>query len=651
MNHQTEQLPYNQWQPAVSAAEVFSDLIQLGGVKAVGDNIFWLEGRPAENGRVVLVKRDGRGGIKDITPDGYYIRSRVHEYGGGAWAISGNLVVFVNFSDQRIYKQVIGREPVALTPEYPEGEFFNKFGGLEISPDNHWLVFVWEKEHADPGRSQNLLGCIDLTADGIVEPVVIISGSDFYSAPRLSPDSDKIAWTSWDFPYMPWDSTELYVAEFTNGHVDETSIEQIIGGYPDAVLSHQFDFNGDIYFVMDRAGCDENDDRNWANIYRYSGNSVQAVTAMRAEFGFPQWNLSMSQLETENCGRILATYYQQGKNRLIEINTATNENKVVPADLDAFGSLSFIDEHRVALIGSRPDTAAAVMTLDINNGEYEEIIRSTGVEMHIDDISLAEFISFPTAEGVTSYAYLYLPGNRHYTAVSGDKPSLIVMAHGGPTARTSASSLSLVKQFWTTQGYAVLDVDYRGSNGYGRTYRDALLGKWGISDAEDIANGVRHLIGEGIVHPDRVAITGGSAGGYAVQRALTVYPELFRAGASYYGIGNLETLARLTHKFESRYLDRLIGRPYVEGEPEYKERSPINHLDKLQAPMILFQGSEDKIVPPETSREMKQILDEKGLRCEYIEYEGEAHGFRSKQNNIDALNREAEFYREVFSQM
>lgn len=643
-------LPYCQWQPLITPEEVFSDYIHLGDVKAVGDNLYWLEGRPAENGRVVLVQRDSWGNINDVTPAEYYIRSRVHEYGGSAWAIRGELVVFVNFKDQRIYKQIIGRDPVSVTPEHTEGEYFHKYGGLEISTDNNWLVFVWEKEHADPGKTVNVLGCIDLTADGIVEPVELRAGRDFYSRPSLSPAADKIAWTSWDFPYMPWDSTELTIADFNNGRIVESSIKQITGGYPEAVLSHQFDTKGDLYFVMDRAGCDENDAGNWANIYRYHNDKIEVITAMQAEFGFPQWGLGTSQLATGNKDKLLAAYFKQGKNKLLTIDTVSNDINEIPADLNAFGSLSFVDEQQLALIGSRPDISPAVFILDLTNAKYREIIASTSSKMHSDDISLAEHISFPTSDGETSYGYLYLPGNTCYLAPEKEKPPLIVMAHGGPTARTSASSLSLSKQFWTTQGYAILDVDYRGSNGYGRSYRDALLGKWGISDAQDIANGVRYLIKKGIVHPGRIAITGGSAGGYAVQRALTEFPELFQAGASYYGIGNLETLARLTHKFESRYLDQLIGRPYVEGDFEYKERSPISHLDQLQAPLILFQGADDKIVPPETSREMKRILDEKGLRCEYVEYEGEAHGFRSKANNIDALNREAAFYREVFLQ-
>ena len=611
--------------------------------------LYWLEGRPAENGRIVLVQQDSQGNVRDITPREYYIRSRVHEYGGGALAMQDDTVVFTNFTDQCLYKQIIGGEAVALTPASGEGEYFHKYGGLDISSDKRYLVFVWEKEHKDPALTINVLGVLDLNTDEAREPVALISGSDFYSAPRLSPNGDRIVWTSWNFPYMPWDSTGLYIADFDNGRIVESSITKISGDHPIAVLSYQFALNGDLLFVMDRAGCKENDPGNWSNIYRYHNNQVGAVTAVQAEFGFPQWQLGMSNFEPGPSGSIAAACFRDGYNKLLVIEPDTNAISEVKTELDAYGSLSFIDSHTVALIGSTQETVPAVTTLDLNSGDYREIKRTSSVEMNPGDISRGRHISFPTTDDAICYGYLYLPKNGNYTAPDDDRPPLIVMAHGGPTARTSAASLSLTKQFWTTQGYAILDVDYRGSSGYGRAYRDLLLGQWGVADAEDIANGVRYLIKEGIVDPNRIAITGGSAGGYAVQRALTLYPDLFHAGASYFGIGNLETLAKLTHKFESRYLDLIIGKPYTEGDPLYRDRSPINHLEKLQAPMILFQGADDKVVPPETSREMKRILDEKGLRCEYVEYEGEGHGFRSKANNIDALNREAAFYREVFS--
>lgn len=643
-------LPYTQWQPAITPEQVFSDFIYLVDVRAAGDKLYWLEGRPAENGRVVLVQRDGQGNVSVITPKDYYIRSRVHEYGGGAMAMRDDIVVFVNFKDQRLYKQVIGQEPTALTPASGEDEYFHKFGGLEISPDRRYVVFVWEKEHQDPSRTVNVLGVLDLTTEKEAWPTELITGSDFYAAPCLSPSGNKIAWASWDFPYMPWDSTELYNADFYDGRITESSITKVTGGHPIAVLSYQFAANGDLLFVMDRAGCVETDPHNWSNIYRYYDGKTEAVTTMQAEFGFPQWALGSSYFEPGPSGSIAASCFKDGHNKLLIIDPESKKiDEIISAPLDAFGSLSFKDNQTVALIGSNSKTVPAVGTLDLTTGDYRENTRSSSIEMNPEDISEGQHISFPTSGGATSYGYLYLPKNSHYTAPGDDRPPLIVMAHGGPTARTSAAALSLTKQFWTTQGYAILDVDYRGSNGYGRAYRDLLLGQWGIADTEDIANGVRQLIKEGIVDPDRVAITGGSAGGYAVQRALTMYPGLFHAGASYFGIGNLETLAKLTHKFESRYLDLIIGRPYTEDDPVYRDRSPINHLDKLQAPMILFQGADDKIVPPETSREMKRILDEKGLRCEYVEYEGEGHGFRAKGNNIDALNREAAFYREVFS--
>jgi len=641
-------LPYSQWQPAITPEQVFADFLYLGDLQAADGNLYWLEGRPAEGGRAVLVRRDARGVVQDITPREYYVRSRVHEYGGGAWALHEDLVVFVNYQDQRLYKQESGKDPVALTQPSGADAYFHKYGGLEIAPDKKHLLCVWEKEHADPALTVNVLATLDLTADQPTRPVELIAGADFYGAPRLSPSGGQIAWTSWNFPYMPWDSTELYIADFRDGGIVPTTIRKVAGGHPVAVLSYQFATNGDLLFVMDQAGCRDSDPCNWPNIYRYRNGAIEAVTTLPAEFGGPQWNIGTTSLATGPDGMIAATYFKDGHNRLVLIDPETKTIRAIDSGLDAYGSLSFAGALTLACIGANAARVPAISTIDLASGNETVVHRSSRMEMDAADIAQAEPVTFPTAGGAVSHAYLYLPKNRRYTAPAGDRPPLLVMAHGGPTSRASGSQLALTKQFWTSQGYAILDVDYRGSSGYGRNYRDALLVRWGIADAEDVAWGVRYLINAGIVHPGRVAITGGSAGGYTVQRVLTMYPILFQAGASYYGIGNLETLARLTHKFESRYLDRLIGSPYTEGDPVYRERSPINHLDKLQAPMILFQGTQDKIVPPETSREMKRILDRKGLNCLYIEYPGEGHGFRSKANNIDALNREAAFYRVVF---
>lgn len=649
MAKKKEKLSYGKWKPCITPEKAFSDSVRLTGLRAVGENLYWLEGRPQEGGRIVLVKGDTTGAQADITPKGFYVRNRVHEYGGAAHTIHGDHVFFVNFKDQRIYRQnrISGGVPVPLTPEKFQGDFKGKYAALDASPDGKTLVCVFEKEHKDPSKTENSIATIDLTQDGIVDPFLQVSGNDFYSDPKFSPDGKKIAWVTWNHPNMPWDSTELYVGNFDGRRIVPGTEKKVVGGDRISVCQPHFDENGKLYFVMDTSGQPEDSPSNWWNIYRYDKGNIEAITAEMAEFGSAQWAFGMSNFTFLPGGNIAATFFKEGKNYLSIINPETKDFTVLDTPWEAFGGLNADKNGSLYASVCNPQELLSLVKMDMPSLKPDVVKKSSTISLNPEDISVAEMIKYPTSDGGFAHAYLYYPKNSKYEAPKGEKPPLIVRAHGGPTSSTSGSMLSLTMQFWTSQGYAILDVDYRGSDGYGRKYRDALLGKWGVIDAQDIVDGVRYLVKEGIVQEGKVAITGGSAGGYAVQRALTMFPDDFQVGASYFGIGNLETMTKLTHKFESRYLENLIGQPWPEGNAEYKERSPVNHLDKLKSPMILLQGSEDKIVPPEVSREMKQILDAKGLKCEYVEYEGEAHGFRSKENNVDALNKEAAFFRAV----
>ncbi|MFX1251611.1 MAG: prolyl oligopeptidase family serine peptidase [Promethearchaeota archaeon] len=641
-----QKLPYSQWKPAVTPDEVFSDFISLGEVKIVDKTIYWLELRPAEQGRVILVRCDESGKISDVTPKEYWIRTRVHEYGGGAYTLNQQFVYFANFKDQRLYCQPLkgNQTPRPLTPEKNKDGSLGKYAALELSPDGKTIVFVYEKEYADK-ENTNLIAALDLTSDEISEPIILARGSDFYANPNISPDGKKIAWLTWNHPNMPWNGTELILADFDNKNVGVSSDQKIVGGIEISVCLPKFDQLGNLYFVMDEANQDENSPKNWWNIYRYKNGTIKPITAELIEFGAPQWVFGQSRYAFLSDRKLVCIIVKDGKNSLAVVDPKTKEFKTIDLPFTEYYSLAVDTNDELLFIGASPVALPAVVKLNPKSLKMTVLKKSSTIKISEEDISIPKFISYPTSDGHVAYAHLYLPKNSKYEAPEYDKPPLLVVVHGGPTGRTG-SGLALTNQFWTSQGYAILDVDHRGSTGYGRKYRDALLGKWGIIDAHDVEDGIGYLLKKGLVH-NKIAIRGGSAGGYAVQRALTLFPDLFGAGASYFGIGNLITLVEETHKFESRYIDWLMGVSLPKGVTIYKERSPINHLDKLRAPMIIFQGSEDKVVTPEVSREMARTLKKRGIKHEYIEYEGEAHGFRSKETNIDALNREARFYKKV----
>lgn len=643
-----QKLPYSQWKPTITPEDVFSDVVTPGEIKIVGRTIYWLEQRPAEQGRVVLVKCDESGQITDVTAKEYWIRTRVYEYGGGAYTLNNKFVYFVNFTDQRIYCQSLTKkQPLRpLTLEKNSDRSLGKYGALELSSDGTRLVFVYEKEYVDK-ENENFIAVLNLTSEELREPTILASGNVFYGDPKISPDGKTIVWLTWNHPKMPWDHTELIVAEFDGKHLEIGSGQKIAGGLNASVCLPKFDRFGNLYYVMDEAGQEKKSFKNWWNIYCYKNGKTEVITKELAEFGMPLWGLGQSGYSFLSSGNLICRTIAQGKANLVVVDPNKKECTSLDLPFTEYDSLQINGNDDIVFVGASPLTPPAIIKLNLESMEITILKPSTTIKISEEDLSIPQFISYPTSDGKIAYGYFYLPKNSKYEVPEDEKPPLIVIVHGGPTSRTS-SALNLRKgiQFWTSQGYAVLDVDYRGSTGYGRDYRDALLGEWGVIDALDIKDGVNYLLKEGLVSK-KIVIRGGSAGGYAVQRALTLFPELFRAGGSYYGIGNLLTLVEEIHKFESRYLDSLLGASLAEGLEIYQERSPINHLDKLRAPMILFQGSEDKIITPEVSQEMVRALEKRGIEYEYHEYEGETHGFRRKETNVDALNREAQFYKKI----
>ena len=631
---------YGSWTSPVSAAMVAGAGVRLGQVTWSGDDLYWLEGRPAEGGRSVLVRRSG-GEIADAIPPGYNARTLVHEYGGGAYCVWGSTGFFANFSDQRLYRVDLaaGSGPVAITPE-PAVPLGDRYADGVVTPDARSLVCVRER-HAEGREAANHL--VILPTDGSAEPRILAEGHDFYAFPRLSPDGGRLAWTCWDHPRMPWDGTELWVADLTAAG-ELANARRVAGGPDVSVFQPSFSPAGTLHFVSDRTG--------WWNLYaeltdaREGTLEVASLAPMEAEFGVPQWVFGLSTYAFAADGTPYALVGGAGGTRLSRVAGGTVADLGLPyrtfgpASLAARGS-------RLAFVGGSPTSPAAVATVDLSTGRVEEVRTSLDVDLDPAYVSVAQPIAFPStfAPGAQAHAYYYPPTNPDFTPPEGERPPLVVMSHGGPTSAASPE-FDLETQYFTTRGFAVVDVNYGGSTGYGRAYRDRLKSRWGILDMDDCIGAATWLAQRGVADGARLAIRGGSAGGYTTLCALT-FRDAFAAGASYYGVADAETLAQDTHKFESRYLDSLIG-PYPADRDIYQDRSPIRFTHRLSCPLILLQGLEDKVVPPSQAEEMVRALREKGLPFAYLAFEGEQHGFRKAENIRRALEAEAYFYAVVF---
>jgi dipeptidyl aminopeptidase/acylaminoacyl peptidase len=601
--------------------------VGLEQVKIDGDDLYWIERRAQEGGRKVVVRHSPDGTIVDVMPSSFNARTRVHEYGGGDFAVLGGTVVFANFADQRLYIQSAGGEPKALTPA---GEL--RYADLVIHPSRDQL-FCAREDHSGPGQPINTLVSIELAKENSER--VLVSGNDFYSSPRLSPDGSRLAWLTWNHPAMPWDGTELWVGELSpDGSVNQA--RSVAGGPAESIFQPEWSPGGTLYFTSDRTG--------WWNLHRWQENRVEAVYPMEAEFGQPQWTFGGALYSFDSESRIICSYSKGGRSYLAEINTTTGA--LAPFDL-AYSAISRVQTARgqAVLIAASPTEPTCVVQLNLASGAVTVLRRSRDDHLDAGYFSMPRPLEYPTESGQTAHAIFYPPLNRDYVEDENERPPLLVMSHGGPTASTSMS-LHYSVQYWTSRGIAVLDVNYRGSSGYGRAYRERLKGEWGIVDVDDCVNGARYLAQIGQVDNNRLAIRGGSAGGYTTLCALT-FRDLFKVGASHYGISDLEALAKDTHKFESRYLDGLIG-PYPERRDLYVERSPIHFTERLACPLILFQGLEDKVVPPNQAEMMVEAVRAKGLPVAYLTFAGEQHGFRKAENIRRVLEAELYFYSKVF---
>ncbi len=661
--------PYGSWKSPITSDLIIAESIGISSPTFHQGELFWLESRPREAGRNVLVRRDSDGVEYDINPAPFNIRTRVHEYGGGAWLLHDGTLFFSNFEDQQLYKQVIGEnQPVQLT-NCPGYRFAN---GMIDAARNRMITVI--EDHTVEGEAENKLGAINL-ATGDVS--VLTTGHDFYASPTLSPDGKHLAWVTWDHPDMPWDETIAWLADINEkGHLDD--IRKVAGGrigeQKISVQQPRFSPSGKLYFISDKSG--------WWNIHRLDGTKETNILEREAEFGQPHWGFGLCTYlffnENGDDDRLICLFEVKNESRLAILSMTSdaqgttdkamegsrvsqfkkNDLKEIDLAYSVINGLS-LDAGQLVFMGASPVEFNGIVNLDLKTGGTRSIKKTTDLVLDEGYFSVPETIEFPTTNEEIAHGFFYPPTNKDYAVQNQDehqnnhqneqvqeKPPLVVMLHGGPTGATHCA-LGLRTQFWTSRGFAVLDLNYRGSTGYGRVYRDKLLANWGIVDVEDSVSACHYLGGKGLIDMSRLAIRGGSAGGYTTLAALT-FTDTFSAGASHFGVSDLEALAKDTHKFESRYLDSMIG-PYPERLDIYQERSPIHHVDQLSSACIFFQGLEDKVVPPNQAETMVAALDKKGIPVAYVPFAGEQHGFRRAENIKRCLDLELYFYSRIFN--
>ncbi|MBI3920422.1 MAG: S9 family peptidase [Armatimonadetes bacterium] len=624
---QRQVAPYGSWKSPITTDLIVSETIGLGQIALDGNDTYWIEMRPAEGGRHVIVRRSGDGDTTEVNPSPYNARTRVHEYGGGAFAVDSGVVYFSNFADQRLYRQAPGELPQPLTPESER-----RYADGMIDRSRRRLACVCE-DHT-PRAKEPVNSLVSISLQEPQDFQVLAWGNDFYSSPRLSSDGNRLAWLTWNHPNMPWDGTELWVGELdAKGALGRT--QQVAGGPDESIAQPEWGPDGALYFVSDRT--------NWWNLFRWKNGGAEPLYEMEAEFSRPAWVFGVSQYAVIDADRIVCSFYEKGGWRLALLEVSTG--RLTPLET-AYTEIRFLQSkgHRIVFQGGSPKEMTAIVQMDLAGSGVEVLRKASNLTLEEGGLSTPQPIEFPTAGGVTAHAFYYAPKSQEFTGPEEERPPLLVKSHGGPTSAAS-TALALEVQYWTSRGFAILDVNYGGSTGYGREYRERLREQWGVVDVEDCVRGARFLLDRGEVDGEKLAISGGSAGGYTTLSVLT-FRDLFKVGASYFGISDLEAMATDTHKFESRYLDSLVG-PYPEQRQVYFDRSPLHHTDQLCCPVIFFQGLEDKVVPPNQAEMMVEALRTKGLPVAYLPFEGEQHGFRRAETIKQALEAELCFYSRI----
>ena len=626
--------PYGTWRSPISAEMVSVEGVALSKPWLEDGSVYWLESRPTEGGRSLLVHAAPFSDPVDVTPQGFNVRTTVHEYGGGSYLVHGGTVFFSHFADQRLYRQEVGADPVPITPESGGRD---RYADGRLTPDGRWLICVRER-HPDPDDPSGVTNeLVAIPPDGSAEPTTIRSGRDFCSTPRISPDGSTLCWLEWDLPWMPWDGCEVSVGELGEDAILR-NVRQVAGrAGEESIFQPAWGPTGELHFVSDRTG--------WWNLYRERDGVVEPLHPAEAEFGWPQWLFGMATYGFFEDGRIACVWERDGVQHVAVLDTESGELIDLDVPQTALGWWLDVEGDRVAFVGGGPSIPDQVVVLDVTARSIDVLRSSSSVDVDEGSFSIPRQIEFPTEGGVTAFAHFYPPRNREVTGADGEQPPLIVMSHGGPTGEATPG-FSLEMQYWTSRGFAVVDVNYGGSTWFGRAFRQRLNGNWGIVDTADCIAAARWLAEQGEADGDRLLITGGSAGGYTTLCALTMH-DGFAAGTSYFGLADLESFVTGgTHKFESRYLFSLVG-PYPEEAQRYWSRSPINFTDGISCPMLLLQGAEDRVVPPAQAEIMVEALRRKSIPYAYIVFEGEQHGFRKAESNQRALEAELSFYAQV----
>jgi dipeptidyl aminopeptidase/acylaminoacyl peptidase len=610
---------YGAWESPVTAASIFEASDNISTLVVENNELYFIERRASANGRNILVKLDDNNEAVQLTPSEISVRTRVHEYGGRPYLVDGSDIYYSQFTDQKVYKVSTDSEAQALTTDGL------RFMHCVMNHSHNQLICVRE-DHRGLGEAVNTLVAIDLS-DNENESAgeILFEGTDFVSSPQISPDGKSLAFITWSHPNMPWDDTQLRVITFSENGSIESQVEVPQEGNV-SIANPQYSADNTLYFTADFA--------NWATLYRLNEDGqVELVLDQDIEIGSYGF-------ENETSAAI--TYSKDGLRYLARVDLSTGAMTNIGEAFSNAGSIAVAD-NGVYFIASTPSSLNSIYLL--NGDSYSEVYKPSGPQISAEYLSIPQAFTFPTGASEEAYGFYYPPVNENFQGPEDSLPPLIVKVHGGPVGATS-STLDPRIQFWTSRGFALFDVNHRGSTGYGREFRKKLYPAWGIVDIEDAANGVNWLAEQGLIDADKVAIRGGSAGGYTTLAAMA-FQDVFKAGASYYGISDLEVLNQDTHKYESRYLDQLIG-VYPERRDVYLQRSPINSVNNIQAPLLLLQGLEDKVVPPNQSELIFEALKANCIPTAYIAFEGEGHGFRQPANNIKALNSELDFYGQIF---
>jgi dipeptidyl aminopeptidase/acylaminoacyl peptidase len=629
----TPTLPYGSWPSPISVEMAVGSARSLFEPRADGADVYLLEARPEEAGRVVLLRRTPDGAFTDMAP-GLNVRTRVHEYGGASYAVRDGVIVFSEFEGNRL---LLKRSAEAAVEELVTDPAL-RFADMVIDTARERVIAVMEDQRVSAISARNLLVAIPFAGG---PPVELAGGHDFYSDPVLSPDGARLAWLTWDFPQMPWDGTDLWLSDIgPDGSLAPPW--QVAGGATESILQPRWAADGSLLFVSDRS--------DWWNLYRWREGAPEAVALapMEAEIGGPQWVFGLSDYDVVGDGSIIAFASGPRVARLLRIDAADAADAASVRDI-AIGEtgLAYLrvqDGSLLAVAGS-PTQPSALVRIELASGAVERLRESSRLEVDPAYLARPQFVEFPTSGGRRAYGWYYPPTNPDVTAPEGEQPPLVVMSHGGPTSK-ARTSLSLERQAFTSRGFAVVDVDYGGSSGYGRAFRDQLRENWGLVDVDDCAAAATWLAEQGLADPRRLAIRGGSAGGYTTLAALCS-KDVFAAGVSFFGLGDLAVFTDITHKFESRYMDILVG-PYPEQAARYRERSPNFQAERMSCPVLVLQGADDKIVPPSQAEGIVAALAKNRLPHAYILFEGEGHGFRQAANQQRALEAELSFYAQVF---